>query len=148
VRLTIVARLVVVIVSLAACRDDTTTQVAALRSLTDVAFSAQYTGAFWDAERTNQGTRWNEARAYCRSPVHRLAPNCRIVTAIIEETNPAEDEEAVALVREALRAQDQRQQRKAWEGLGFGGVMRPAPRESASTRREPAARDRVHALRE
>lgn len=53
-----------------------------------------------------------------------------------------------ALVREALREQDQRQERKAWEGLGFGGVMRPEPRESASTRQEPGARGRVHAPRE
>ena len=136
------------IISLAACRNETTTQDEALRSLTDVAFSEQYTSAFWDAERTSQSTLWNEARAYCQSPVHRLAPNCRIVSAIVEETNPAEDEESLALVREALREQDQQQERQAWEELGFGGVMRPAPRESASTRREPAARDRVHALRE
>jgi len=70
------------------------------------------------------------------------------VSAIVEETNPAEDEEAVALVREALREQDQQQERKAWEGLGFGGVMSPAPRGSASTRRELGARGRVHASRE
>ncbi len=142
-----VARLVMVIVSLAACRDDTTTQDAALRSLTDVAFSLQYTSAFWDAERTNQSTRWNDARAYCQSPVHRLTPNCRIVNAIVEETNPAEDEESLALVREALREQDQRQERQAWEGLGFGGVMRPEPQASASKRQEPAASGRVHASR-
>ena len=147
-RCTSVARLVVMIASLAACHNETTTQDAALRSLTDVAFSEQYTSAFWDAERTNQSTRWNEARAYCHSPVHRLAPNCRIVSAIVEETNPAEDEESLALVREALREQDQRQERQAWEELGFGGVMRPEPQASASKRREPAASGRVHASRE
>ncbi len=122
-------------------------QDAALRSLTDVAFSPQYTSACWDAERTNQSTLWNDARAYCQSPVHRLTPNCRIVNAIVEETNPAEDEEAIALVREALRSQDQPRERKAWEGLGFSGVMRPEPPASASTRREPAARGCVHASR-
>jgi len=86
-----------VIVSLAAGRDDPTTRDAALRSLTDVAFSPQSTSAFWDAERTNQSTLWNEARAYCQSSVHRLTPNCRIVHALVKETIPAEDEEAVAL---------------------------------------------------
>ena len=136
------------IISLAACRNETTTQDEALRSLTDVAFSEQYTSAFWDAERTSQSTLWNEARAYCQSPVHRLAPNCRIVHAIVAGTNPAEDEESLALVREALREQDPRGERKSWEGLGFGGVMSPAPRASASTRRRPAARGRVHASRE
>ena len=114
---TIVARLAVVIVNLAAGRDDTTTPDTALCSLTDVAFSPQYTSAFWDAERTNQSTLWNEARAYCQSPVHRRAPNCRIVNALVEEATAAEDEEAVALVREALGEQDQRRERQAWEGL-------------------------------
>jgi hypothetical protein len=106
VRWTSVARVVVMIVSLAACRNETTTQDAALRSLTAVAFSEQYPSAFWDAERTSQSTRWNEARAYCQSPVHRLTPHCRIVHAIVAGTTPAEDEESVALVREALREQD------------------------------------------
>jgi hypothetical protein len=137
-----------VIVSLAACHNETTTPDAALRSLTNIEFSQQYTSAFWDAERTNQSTLWNEAWAYCHNPVHRLAPNCRIVNAVVEETNPAEDEEAVALVREALRAENQRRGRQAWEGLGFGGVMSPEQRASASTRREPAAKDRVHASHE
>ena len=145
---TSVARMVMVIVSLTACRNGTTTQDAALRSLADVAVSPQYTSAFWEAERTHQSPLWNEARAYCQGLVHRLSPNCRIVNALVEETTPAEDEEAVALVREALRAQDQRQERQAWEGLGFGGVMHPAPRAATSKRREPAARDSVHAPRE
>jgi hypothetical protein len=148
VRYASVARVVMVIVSLAACRDDTTTWDVALRSLTDVAFSPQYTRAFWDAKRTKQSTLWNEARAYCHIPVHLRAPNCRIVNAIVEETNPADDEEALALVREALRAQDRRHERQAWEGLGFGGVMRPEPRASASMWREPAARDGDQASRE
>lgn len=147
-RCTIVARSVIVIVSLAACHNETTTPDAALRSPTNIEFSQQYTSAFWDAERTNQSTLWNEAWAYCHSPVHRLAPNCRIVNAVVEETNPAEDEEAVALVREALRAENQRRGRQAWEGLGFGGVTSPEQRASASTRREPAAKDRVHASHE
>lgn len=147
-RYTSVARVAVAIVSLAACRDGTTTRDAALRSLTDVAFSSQYTSAFWDAERTKQSPLWTEARAYCHIPVHRLAPNCRIVNAIVEETNPADDEEAVALMREALRAQDRRHERQAWEGLGFGSVMHPEPRASASQRWEAAPRDSVHAPRE
>ena len=66
---------------------------------------------------------------------------------IAEETNPAEDEEALALVREAQREQDQRRERKAWEGLGFGGVIRRESPASASTRREPTARSRFHATR-
>ena len=147
-RCTIVARSVIVIVSLAACHNETTTPDAALRSLTNIEFSQQYTSAFWDAERTNQSTLWNEAQAYCHIPVHRRAPNCRIVHAVVEETNPAEDEEAGALVREALRAENQRRERQAWEGLGFGGVMSPEQRASASARREPAAKDRVHASHE
>jgi len=148
VRCTIVARSVIVIVSLAACHNEATTPDAALRSLTTIEFSQQYTSAFWDAERTNQSTLWNEAWAYCHSPVHRLAPNCRIVNAVVEETTPAADEEAVALVREALRELDQRQERQAWEGLGFGGVMSPEQRASAPARREPAAKDRVHTSHE
>ena len=140
-----IARVVMVIVSLAACHDDATTPDATLRSLTDVALSPLYTSAFWDAERTKQSTLWNEARVYCHIPVHRRAPNCRIVNAIVEQTNPADDEEAVALVREALHAQDRRHERQAWEGLGFGGVMQPEPRASAPTRRAPAARDSVQA---
>lgn len=147
-RCTIVARSVIVIVSLAACHNETTTPDAALRSLINIEFSQQYTSAFWDAERTNQSTLWNEARAYCHSPVHRLAPNCRIVNAVVEETTPAEDEEAVALVREALRELDQRQERQAWEGLGFGGVMSPEQRASASARRKPADKDRVYTSHE
>ncbi|MGE3675768.1 MAG: hypothetical protein AB7K71_39225 [Polyangiaceae bacterium] len=139
-----VARVVMVIVSLAACRDGTTTRDAALRSLTDVAFSPQYTSAFWDAERTKQSTLWNEARAYCHMPVRQLAPNCRIVNALVEETNSADDEEAVALVREALRAQDRRHERQAWEGLGFGGVMQPEPRASAPTRQPPETVSKHH----
>ena len=51
-RNTSVARMVMVIVSLAACHNETTTPDAALRSLTDVACSPHYTSAFWDAERT------------------------------------------------------------------------------------------------
>src|SRR5215510_7514479 len=121
-----------VIVSLAACHDGPTTRDAALRSLTDVAFSPQYTRAFWDAERRNQSPLWNEARVYCQSPVHRLTPNCRIMSALVQGTNPAEDEESLARVREALREQNQRQERQAWEGLGFGGVMHPEPQTSAS----------------
>ena len=147
-RCTIVARSVIVIVSLAACHNETTTPDAALRSLTNIEFSQQYTSAFWDAERTDRSTLWNEARAYCHIPVHRLAPNCRIVNAVVEETNPAEDEEAVALVREALQAENQRRGRQAWEGLGFGGVMSPEQRASVSAQREPAAKDRVHASHE
>ena len=147
-RCTIVARSVIVIVSLAACHNETTTPDAALRSLTNIEFSQQYTSAFWDAERTDQSTLWNEARAYCHSSVHRLAPNCRIVNAIVEETTPAEDEEAGALVREALRELGQRQELQAWAGLGFGGVVSPEQQASASARRKPAAKDRVHASRE
>lgn len=141
-RCTIVAKFAVLIVNLAAGRDDTTTPDAALCSLTDVAFSPQYTSACWDAERTNQSTLWNEARAYCQSPVHRRAPNCRIVHALVKDTTAAEDEEALA-----LGEQDQRRERQAWEGRGFGGVTRPEPRASASTRRAPAASGRVQASR-
>ncbi len=143
---TSVARVVMVILSLTACRDGATTRDAALRSLTDVACSPHYTSAFWDAERTQQSTLWNEAQASCQSPAHRLTPNCRIVNALVD-TTPADDEEAVALMRETLRSQDQRQERQAWEGLGFGGVIRPEPRASTSTRREPATSDRVQAPR-
>jgi len=97
------------------------------------------------SHRTKQSPCWNEARAYCDLPGHRLAPNCRIVNAIVKETNPAEDEEALALVREALQEQDQRRERKAGEGLGFGGVIRRESQASASTRRESTARSRFHA---
>jgi hypothetical protein len=142
-RYTSVARVVMVIVSLAACRDGTITRDEALRSLTDVAFSPQYTSVFWEAERTKQSPLWKEAQAYCHSPVHRLAANCRIVNAIVEDTNPADDEDAVALVREVLRAQDRRHERQVWDGLGFGSVMQPEPQTSASKRRESAARDSV-----
>jgi hypothetical protein len=75
--------------------------------------------------------------------VHRLAANCRIVNAIVEDTNPADDEDAVALVREVLRAQDRRHERQVWDGLGFGSVMQPEPHTSASKRRESTARDSV-----
>jgi hypothetical protein len=148
VRVTVVVRVVMAVTNLAACYNQTIPPDAALRSLTEGVFSRQYTSAFWDAERTKQSPCWNEARAYCDLPVHRLAPNCRIVNAIVKETNPTEDEEALALVREALREQDQRRERKAWEGLGFGGVMRRESQASASTRREPAARSRFQATRE
>jgi hypothetical protein len=67
------------------------------------------------------------------------------VNAIVKETNPAEDEEALALVREALQEQDQQRERKAGEGLGFGGVIRRESQASASTRRESTARSRFHA---
>lgn len=133
-RVTVAVRVVMAVTSLAACHNQTIPPDAALRSLTEGVFSRQYTSAFWDAERTKQSSRWNEARAYCDLLVHRLAPNCRIVNGIVKETNPAEDEEALALVREALREQDQRRERQAWEGLGFSGVMRPEPQASASTR--------------
>ena len=51
-----VASVVVVILSLAACRNDAPSREAALGSLTAVAFSPQYTSAFWDVERTDQST--------------------------------------------------------------------------------------------
>jgi hypothetical protein len=139
--------LVVVIVSLAACREGTTTPETALHSLSDVAFSPQYTSAFWEAERTKHSTLWHEAWAYCHSAVHRLTPNCRIVNALVEDINSVDDEEAGALVSEALRAQDRRHERQVWERLGFGGVMQPAPRTSASHRWAAAPRDSVHAPR-
>ena len=74
-----------------------------------------------------QRARWREARAHGHLCAHRRVPNRRIVSTIVEETTPAEDEESLALVREALQARDQRRERKAWEGLGFSGVMRPEP---------------------
>lgn len=132
------------------CRPSSTStrEDTAVQSLKETTFSHEYTSAFWDAERTKHSPRWVQARAYCHSPLHRLAPNCRIVNALVAEADPAEDEEAVALVREALRSHDQLREQQAWEALGFGGVMRPEPRASASPRWEPAPRDSVHAPRE
>jgi hypothetical protein len=117
-----------------------------VRSLNDLHVPAS-TPAPVETPRTRQRARWREARAHGHLSARQRAPNCRIVNAIVEETNPAEDEESLALVREALREQDQRQERQAWEGLGFGGVMRPEPQASASKRQEPTASGRVHASR-
>jgi len=137
VRVAILVSVVLAVTSLTACHTERIPPDAALRSLTEGVFSQTYTSAFWDAERTKQSPCWNDARAYCDLPAHRLTPNCRIVNVIVQETSPGEDEETLAFVHEMLRQQDQRQERQVWEELGFGGMMKPSSPESAPPLHRP-----------
>ena len=77
------ARLPFVLVPLAllvGCNVDPSTE--ALDSLGQTGFSPKYHSGFWAGEAEKKSPLWQKAQAYCLTPEHIEATNCRIVIAV------------------------------------------------------------------
>ena len=124
------AKLAVLLIPLAlliGCNVDPSTD--ALESLGQTGFSPKYHSGFWSAEAEKKSPLWQKAQAYCLTPEHIEATNCRIVIAVdvtvrVIPVRPGEnpDDSVKEWVRRGVREMPKNPQ-----GSGFGKLPEIPP---------------------